>query len=164
MILSAQSIRALCEPPANDPCRTPLIMPFSERSVFCGMTYGLGPSGYDVRIAESFVLWPKQFKLASTVERFCIPDYLTFKVEDKSSLARRGLSLFNTTGEAGWKGFLTIELVNHSWRPLRFVAGMPIAQIVFHKLDGPTAQPYAGRYQDQRAGAVPAMEAVDGDA
>lgn len=155
MILSAQSIRWRCEADG-------LIVPFHERTVAHGKTFGLGPAGYDVRIAESFVLWPKQFRLASTIERFNVPDDLTFKVEDKSSWARRGLSLFNTTAEPGWRGWLTLELVNHSWRPIRFVAGMPIAQIVFHKLDGPTAQPYAGRYQDQRAGAVPAMEVVDG--
>ena len=93
MILPAQTIRAL-KP----------IEPFCERTVSQGMTFGLSPAGYDVRIAESFILWPKQFRLASTIERFVVPDDLTFKVEDKSSWARRGLSLFNTTAEPGWEG------------------------------------------------------------
>lgn len=141
MIASAQTIRRL-QP----------IQPFFERTAHDGMTFGLGPAGYDVRIAESFILWPKQFRLASTIERFDTPLDMTFKVEDKSTWARRGLSLFNTTGEPGWRGFLTLELVNQSWRPIRFRRGMPIAQIVFHRLDAPTELPYEGRYQDQEAG------------
>lgn len=116
------------------------------------MTFGLGPAGYDVRIAESFILWPKQFRLASTIEFFHTPREWTFKVEDKSTWARRGLSLFNTTGEPGWRGHLTLELVNQSWWPIRFRSGMPIAQIVFHRLDMPTDMPYSGKYQDQAAG------------
>jgi dCTP deaminase len=145
MIASAQTLRR----------RMP-IFPFHERTACQGMTFGLGPAGYDVRIAESFILWSKQFKLASTIERFDTPLDMTFKVEDKSTWARRGLSLFNTTGEPGWRGYLTLELVNQSWRPIRFRRGMPIAQIVFHLLDEPTGTPYAGRYQHQQAGAQPA--------
>ncbi|MFC5509334.1 dCTP deaminase [Bosea massiliensis] len=152
MILPAQTIRALCSPPSRPGGIPSLIYPFSERAKLYGMTYGLGPAGYDARIDQDFTLWPKQFRLASTMERFCLPRDLTFKVEDKSSLARRGLSLFNTTAEPGWEGFLTLELVNHSWRPIRFKRGMPIAQIVFHRLEAETDAPYMGRYQFQEAG------------
>lgn len=141
MIASSQTLRQI-QP----------IQPFNERAKSHGMTYGLGPAGYDVRIAETFWLWPKQFKLASTIEHFDTPNDMTFKVEDKSTWARRGLSLFNTTGEPGWRGFLTLELVNHSWWPIRFKRGMPIAQIVFHYLDQATDQPYSGKYSDQPAG------------
>ena len=141
MIVSAQTLR-----------RIKPIYPFHERTEEMGMTFGLGPAGYDVRIAESFILWPKQFRLASTIEHFDTPVGMTFKVEDKSTWARRGLSLFNTTGEPGWRGFLTLELVNQSWWPIRFRKGMPIAQIVFHLLDEPTDTPYAGKYQDQQRG------------
>ena len=161
MILSAQSILTRCvrcEGTEWVPLAFPMIEPFHDRTVFNGMTFGLGPAGYDVRIDQSFTLWPKQFRLASTMERFEVPRDITFKVEDKSSWARKGLSLFNTTGEPGWEGYLTLELVNHSWRPLRFERGMPIAQIVFHQLDRPTSQPYSGKYQDQRAGPVEAIE------
>jgi dCTP deaminase len=148
VILPAQAIRL-----------AHLIEPFHERTVAFGMTFGLGPAGYDVRIAEDITLWPKGFRLASTIERFEVPSDLTFKVEDKSTWARRGLQVFNTTGEPGWYGFLTLELVNHSWRFIRLIAGMPIAQICFHRLERPTSQPYAGRYQDQEAGPQPARTA-----
>lgn len=149
MILPAQTIRAL-----------KIISPFQERYTSHGLTGGLTCAGYDVRIAESFILWPKQFRLGSTIERFKVPSDLTFKVEDKSTWARRGLSLFNTTAEPAWEGWLTLELVNHSWRPLRIKRGMPIAQVVFHRLEDPTELPYSGRYQSQPAGAQPAKEAA----
>lgn len=94
MILPAQEIRKL-KP----------IEPFFERSVSAGMTFGLGPAGYDVRIAEGFHLWPKGFALASTMEYFRIPSDLIAFVHDKSTWARRGLSLFNTVIEPNGKVF-----------------------------------------------------------
>lgn len=156
MILSAQSILALCDEPS------PMIAPFHERTVANGMTFGLGPSGYDVRIAESVKLFPGEFLLASTIERFFIPKNVAAFAMDKSSWARRGLSLFNTVLEPGWKGFLTLELANAGPNYLEIPAGSPIAQIMFQWLDLPTDQPYAGRYQNQEAGPQPARYAEEG--
>jgi dCTP deaminase len=89
-----------------------IFTPFHERTREFGMTFGLGPAGYDVRIAQDLQLPPGGFALASTVEHFDVPDYLTAEVKDKSTWARRGLSLFNTIIEPGWRGFLTLELKN----------------------------------------------------
>jgi dCTP deaminase len=146
MILPAQTIRKL-KP----------ITPFRERTVINGMSYGLSHAGYDVRIAEAMVLLPGQFRLASTVEQFDIPNDLIAFVHDKSTWARQGLSLFNTVIEPGWRGFLTLELVNNSQERFVIKAGDPIAQIVFMRLEEPTEAAYEGKYQDQRAGAVPAI-------
>jgi len=148
MILSAQSIR-----------RRQMVEPFHERTVAHGMTFGVGPAGYDVRIAEDLLLFPQAFMLASTMERFLIPDDVLGFAMDKSTWARRGLSLFNTVLEAGWSGHLTLELTNHSSEALLIRSGMPIAQIVFHRLDEPTEQPYpaTGKYQGQPARPVPAI-------
>jgi dCTP deaminase len=145
MILSAQSIRS-----------RKVIAPFHERTVHNGMSYGLSHAGYDVRIAETTDLQPGEFKLASTIETFAMPTDLIAMVHDKSTWARRGLSLFNTVIEPGWCGVLTLELVNNGDEWLRVYAGDPIAQIVFMQLDQPTEKPYAGKYQNQEAGAQPA--------
>lgn len=145
MILPAQMIRKL-KP----------ISPFVERSVHEGMSYGLSSAGYDVRVAESFWLHPeRRFCLASTMERFQMPSSLVGMVHDKSSWARRGLSLFNTVIEPGWHGYLTLELTYHGDEYLRITAGMPIAQIVFMQLVEPTESPYTGKYQNQKQGAQP---------
>ena len=77
MILSAQSIRRRAY--------SGLICPFSERTVEGGMTYGLSPAGYDVRIAESLTIDPGSSTLASTIERFQMPLDLLGRVADKST-------------------------------------------------------------------------------
>ena len=146
MILSAQSIRK----------RKP-IYPFFDRTTFAGMTYGLGPAGYDVRIAERVKLRPGEFSLASTVEQFYMPADVLAIVHDKSTWARKGLAMQNTVIEPGWRGFLTLELTNHGPNTLEIPDGSPIAQIVFHLLDQPTDTPYRGKYQDQAAGPVAAI-------
>ncbi len=158
MIFSAQSIFN-CR--RNNP---PIIDPFYERTVENGMTYGLGPAGYDIRLANAAYLGPKGFQLGHSMEKFAIPDNIVGMVMDKSSWARRGLSLFNTILEPGWRGFLTLEMVNHSNAALVIPPGSPIAQIIFMELDHPTLFPYSGKYQDQPAAPVASIyENAEGD-
>lgn len=145
MILSGQSIRK----------RNSLLQPFHERTVFGGMTFGLGPAGYDVRVRERLYIRPGECVLASTVEHFNMPLDLMAYVKDKSSWARLFMFVQNTVIEPGWRGFLTLELSNGGSTATLIEPGSPIAQIVFHQLDQPAESPYAGKYQDQRAGAVP---------
>lgn len=141
MILSAQTIRKL-----------KIISPFMERGIFRGKSFGLSHAGYDVRIAETIWLWPFYGRLASTMEHFEIPNDVCASVKDKSSWARRFVTVQNTFIEPGWRGFLTLELTRHLPWPVKIVAGTPIAQIVFEKMDAPTERPYSGKYQDQEAG------------
>lgn len=147
MILPAQKIRRL-KP----------VQPFYERTVVNGLSFGLSHAGYDVRIAETLSLAAGQFSLASTVEEFFMPTDIVAFVHDKSSWARRGLSLFNTVIEPGWIGFLTLELVNHSSDTLFLFEGDPIAQIIFMRLEEPTEKPYSGKYQFQARGAQGARD------
>jgi dCTP deaminase len=71
--------------------------------------------------------------LASAIEEFDMPNNLIGIVHDKSTWARRGLSVFNTVIESGWKGFLTLELVYHGDEELIIPAGAGIAQVMFHQ-------------------------------
>lgn len=146
MILSAQSIRT-----------RGIFTPFHERTKAFGMTFGLGPAGYDVRIAEDVSIAPGSATLASTLEHFNMPTDLLGKVADKSTWARKFLAVQNTIIEPGWRGHLTLELSNHGDAVIYICKGTPIAQIIFHLLDQPTEHPYSGKYQDQVAGAVDAI-------
>jgi dCTP deaminase len=146
MILPAQEICRRCALPA------PMIWPFVERNVVRGMSFGLSGASYDVRIAESMTIDPGEFVLASTIERFCIPNDVLIVAHDKSSWARRGLAVQNTVFDPGWRGYATLELTNHGRSSLAISAGDPIAQVVCHLLTEPTKQPYSGKYQDQEAG------------
>jgi dCTP deaminase len=122
-----------------------------------GVSFGLSEAGYDIRIKQSLILHPlRRFRLASTIEKFTMPDNLVGIVHDKSTWARRGLSVFNTIIEPGWKGYLTLELVYHGWKPLHIKAGSGIAQVVFHQITCPIE--YTGRYQDQADMPVAAKE------
>lgn len=144
MILSGHTINQLIK-----------IDPFVERTKLHGMTYGLGPAGYDVRLRQEVDLGPGQFMLGSIIEHIEMPNDVIGFVHDKSTLARLGLALQNTVIEPGWRGHLTVEISNHGTQRVRLPAGSPIAQIIFHRTDTPCV-PYDGRYQDQGVAPVPA--------
>lgn len=142
-----------------------IINPFNERTTHEGMTFGVGPAGYDVRVEfdekgeqHNRVLLPQETLLASTIERFTMPRDVMGIVHDKSSWARKFLTVQNTVIEPGWCGWLTLELINHSSENIVLRRGMPIAQVVFHRVDKMLAKGYTGKYQDQRRGPVAAIE------
>src|SRR5262245_9116979 len=99
-VLSAQSIRRLCRKPLIDPCE--------ERGVVDGKSFGLSACTYDCRIAQDLDIPALGAALASTIERFCLPDDICGSVLDKSSWARVFVSAFNTHLDPGWEGFLTV--------------------------------------------------------
>lgn len=151
-----------------------------------GVTSGLGEAGYDIRIKQTVTFEPgrqgkmfcwvedmnrdknnpflysensgkySRFTLASAMEEFHMPECLVGIVHDKSSWARKGLSVFNTVIEPGWKGFLTLELVYHGDEKLVIPAGAGIAQVVFHMTSDLAA--YEGKYQNQEDKPVAARE------
>lgn len=144
-VLSAQTIRRL-------KILTPTLEAYKGIDGYSG---GLSACSYDLAIAETHILLPGEFRLASAAEHFNIPNNIVAIVHDKSSWARRGLTVQNTTAEPGWRGYLTLELTNHSDQSIRIEANTPICQVLFHRLDEPTELPYQGKYQDQEAGPQP---------
>ena len=92
-----------------------------------------------------------------------MPDTVAGIIYNKSTWARRGLSVFNTVVEPGWKGHLTMELSNHGAVTIQIPAGVGIAQVIFYFLDRPTDNPYTGKYQGQKPGPQAAIfETGDG--
>lgn len=137
----------------------------TEKHILNGVSHGLSLAGYDIRIEQDVFFgehgvsvdgeWKQgRFTLASAVEQFDMPFDLVGVVHDKSSWARRGLAVFNTVVEPGWRGYLTLELVHHGLTPLHIKAGSGIAQVIFSQIAEPAA--YSGKYQDQVAGPVKA--------
>ncbi len=155
-VLSAQSIIKLCMDKDK-----PLITPFVKRSVYCGRSYGLSGASYDVRLDRGLWLLPWYGRLASTIERFQMPDNIAAFVKDKSSNARRFIATQATFLDPGWCGYLTLELTLHRPCPIYLESGTPIAQIVFVYLDEPTEQPYGkfgNKYQNQPPCPVKAID------
>jgi dCTP deaminase len=135
-------------------CQLPVLLidPFTERGIVNGKSFGLSACTYDCRIAEDLTIEPGRAALASTIERFAIPDTVCGSVLDKSSWARVFVSAFNTHLDPGWKGWLTVELVNLGHGAVRFQRGDPVCQIKFEWLDEPTDRPYRGKYMHQEEG------------
>ena len=149
-ILSGQTIR-----------RLGIVEPLRERYLDDnGNSCGLSIAGYDITADSNVDLQPGGFLLSSTCERFLMPRDVVGVVHDKSSLARKGLAVQNTILEPGWRGYLTLELSNHSAYWIRLVVGSAIAQVVFHFLDHPAERPYDGKYQDQEPMPVDARREI----
>lgn len=135
-----------------------------------GVSHGLAEAGYDIRVKQdvTFARQPNgemridvsrddgdytttygcNFTLASAIEEFQMPQRLVGTVKDKSTWARKGLSVFNTVIEPGWNGFLTLELVYHgSDDYMHIPGGTGIAQVLFSSTI--EAGDYAdGKYQN----------------
>jgi dCTP deaminase len=163
-VLSAQSIRTLCEQwesvwltGRNNHCRQtalhgPMISPFVRTGTIRGRSYGLSACSYDCRIADALVVPVGQSRLASTIERFNIPTNICGSVLDKSTWARVFLTAFNTHLDPGWTGHLTVELANLGPEVVEFLPGDPLVQVKFEWLDDFTELPYNGKYQNQEPG------------
>lgn len=103
----------------------------------------------EVGWGDDFVLHPGEMVLAVTVESFVLADDCIAQVLSRSSLGRLGLlSATAVHVQPGFKGCLTLELVNLASVPLCLTPGQRIAQIIPLKARG-EAKPYTGKYQDQ---------------
>jgi len=101
--------------------------------------------------ADTYILLPGQFVLATTMEYIELPDYLTAFVEGRSSLGRLGLFIQNAGWvDPGFKGELTLELYNANRCALELKAGRRIGQLVFARMDNTALKPYNGKYQGQK--------------
>jgi dCTP deaminase len=94
------------------------------------------------------------FSLASSIEHFTMPSGYCGVVYDKSTWARKGLSLFNTIIEPGWIGYLTLELKANKLGITRIKEGTGIAQVVLMAIEDP--KQYTGKYQYQENNPVEA--------
>jgi dCTP deaminase len=106
---------------------------------------------------DPLILHPGEFVLGSTLERIRLPDDLVGRLEGKSSLGRLGLLIHSTAGfvDAGWDGYLTLELSNVANLPITVYPGMKIGQISFLRMTTPADIPYGSaelgsKYQGQR--------------
>jgi dCTP deaminase len=86
-----------------------------------------------VRFGDDYILHPRAFVLASTLEWLRIPSNLAGYVVGRSSWGRRGLIIATATGvHPGFKGCLTLELTNAGEIPIAISPGLTICQLFFH--------------------------------
>ncbi len=106
---------------------------------------------YKTITADTYVLLPNQFVLATTMEYFELPNDLTAFVEGRSSLGRMGLFIQNAGWvDPGFQGEITLELYNVNRCAIELKAGRRVGQLVFSRMDDTALHPYRGKYQKQK--------------
>ena len=105
---------------------------------------------YKTITADTYLILPGQFVLATTMEYFELPNNLTAFVEGRSSLGRMGLFIQNAGWvDPGFKGEITLELFNANRCAIELKAGRRVGQLVFAEMDDFALNPYNGKYQGQ---------------
>lgn len=106
---------------------------------------------------ESYSLEPKTLVLGQTLERIHLPlqqapdRSLAARIEGRSSYARAGLAVHCTapTIHAGFRGPITLELINFGRYPIVLHAGDAICQLILERVEGaPTSR--LSQFHDQR--------------
>ncbi len=104
-----------------------------------------------------YMLRPWDIVVASTEEKVDIPENMVGRIEGKSSLARFGLQIHSAGYlDPGFRGNVTLEIVNFWSRSHILRSGMLIAQLSFERMTGRALNPYSkerNHYQDSE-GAV----------
>lgn len=106
---------------------------------------------YKTITADTYLLLPGQFVLATTMEYVSLPDHITAFVEGRSSLGRMGLFIQNAGWvDPGFEGEITLELFNANRCAIELCSGRRIGQLVFARMDQAAIHPYNGKYQKQK--------------
>lgn len=97
-----------------------------------------------VEIDHGHMLMPHQFVLGATKEWVNIPNNMVGRIEGKSSRARRGLQVHSAGYlDPGFRGNVTLELVNFAPWPILLYPDILIAQLSFEYLTSSCKQPYS---------------------
>jgi len=157
MLKSSTWIKEQCE-------QNHLLDPYITHSERKGViSYGLGPYGYDIRLApeyrqpiagltlldphdiqpeqfqslnaERIILLPGHFILGRSLEYFRMPSKVLGLVFGKSTYARCGVLVNVTPLEPQWHGFLTISIANTGPAPVVLYTNQGIGQVIFLESD-----------------------------
>ncbi|NHJ00926.1 MAG: dCTP deaminase [Candidatus Heimdallarchaeota archaeon] len=106
---------------------------------------------------EPFLLSPNQFVLASTKEKISISRNLAATLEGKSSIARLGIvvhaaGLVNPGTGLKSPTTLTLEISQQANSTVELEPGMPIIQIIFHRLTSEATIGYDDRSSSKYIG------------
>lgn len=95
---------------------------------------------------DTFVLHPGELILGSSFEYIALPTDIFATVEGISTLGRLGLIIATATSiNPGFKGCITLEIVNEGEIPILVKPGIIIGQLIFWETRGEGK--YEGKYQ-----------------
>jgi dCTP deaminase len=107
------------------------------------------PASYDLRVAEDTVLKPGSCTLAHTLEWVELPSDLAATIRTRSSFGRRGILVTAGYVDPGFRGQLTLGLVNMGREEVHLKINDRVVQLILHQVLG-ADQTYDGRYQDSK--------------
>lgn len=87
-------------------------------------------------VGDSFIIYPAQTVLATTIEYLGLPSTVYADVVARSSYNRLGLGL-HSAFQPGFRGCVSLELHNHSNVPVELLVGCRIVQARFFKISNP---------------------------
>lgn len=118
-----------------------------------------------LRYKSKFMFHPNQLILGATFEYISLPYDVFGVIMSRSSWGRLGLIVATAAAiQPGYRGCLTLELVNVSESPIALYPGLPIGQIVFHDVSpGGQVSLYSGRYDCPTEAELPKFYRSDGD-
>ncbi len=93
--------------------------------------------------------------LLSTLEYIEMPDDLMGFVEIRSTWARHGFSMPPTIIDAGFKGTITLEVINNAPYTIALTPGQRFAHVIFMKTNNKVESVYRGRYLGQKGIRLP---------
>ena len=105
------------------------------------------PASYDLRVAEETCLHPGFCTLVHSLEWVELPADLAATIRTRSSYGRQGVLVTAGFVDPGFRGQLTLGLVNMGSDVIRLEKNDRVVQMILHEVLG-AEQTYAGRYQD----------------
>ncbi|MEO8495013.1 MAG: dCTP deaminase [Planctomycetota bacterium] len=118
-----------------------------------------------LKYKSKFMLHPNQLILGVTFEYISLPFDVCCVIMSRSSWGRLGLVVATAAFvQPGYKGCLTLELVNLSESPIALYPGLPVGQLVFHEVTAKGNKAfYTGRYDCPTEAGLPKFFEGDAD-
>jgi dCTP deaminase len=105
------------------------------------------PASYDLRAGEDYVLEQGRCTLVHTLEWVELPADIAATMRCRSSFGRRGVLLGGGFVDPGFRGQLTLCLVNMGDEEVLLFEGERAVQLIMHEVRN-GVHLYEGRYQD----------------
>jgi dCTP deaminase len=107
------------------------------------------------------IIHPGEFILASVYEYIELPDNIVGQIHGRSSIGRLGLLVHTSAGyvDPGYKGNLTLEIINVNKIPIKLYPKTKTAQIVFFETE-PVEIPYDKRKESKYVGEEGATQSL----
>lgn len=124
-----------------------ILMPVMGRHVVIDIRKGVDKSMYEeivLKTGEPFTIRPGQFFITETLEILTLPDDIIGRLEGKSSFARLGIVIHQTSArfDPGWEGPAALELRNNSDNDVVIYCGDKICAFAFERLSSPVEFSY----------------------